>query len=139
MKFPKNNFKENKTKFINHKYYQLIGVEGEVSIAYFYFNADSETWGFGFNIADGGGFLPAYDLREDTSIKELMLTRSDRLSASESVYGFSAWLTCRKERTVMSSKDERGCIAELVGTFIKENKLDDPRGNYSDYLKHPRI
>lgn len=136
--FRQDNFKENKTDFINQKYYRLTGVDGEESIAYFYFNPDALTWGFGFNIADGGGFLAVCDLKSDSLVIEVGIERKDRLTPSESIYGFAAWLTCRKEKTVMSSSDDAACIAELVDTFCKTNELDEPRDNYTDYLTHPR-
>lgn len=55
------------------KHYKVTSCEGEVSIAYFYYNPDAECNGFGFNIADGGGFVPLSDFREDSLIEELEL------------------------------------------------------------------
>lgn len=136
--FRKDDFKENKTDFINQKYYRLTGVDGEESIACFYFNPDALTWGFGFNIADGGGFLVASDLKSDSVVAQVHVATTDRLLSSEAVYGFAAWLTCRKEKTVMSSSDDASCIAGLVDTFCKANEFDGPRDNYGDYLTHPR-
>lgn len=49
-------------------FYTLTSVEGEVTNAYFYDNPDSDCEGFGFNIADGGGFLPEYDITDSTVI-----------------------------------------------------------------------
>jgi len=60
------------------------------------------------------------------------------LTGSEAVFGFCAWLTTRKEKTVMSSKDDAAPIAELIKTFLDENKLPDPRENYTDYLTMPK-
>lgn len=62
----------------------------------------------------------------------------NELSGSEAVYGFCAWLTTRKEKTVMSSSDECGCIAELVKEFCEVNKLTEPRDLWSDLLTHPK-
>lgn len=42
--------------------FTLTSAEGEVVNAYFYDKPDSGCKGFGFNIADGGGFLPEYDI-----------------------------------------------------------------------------
>ncbi len=53
---------DNKTKFEDGQYYRLGPKTTDEVIAYFYYNPDAEEWGFGFNIADGGGFLPAFDL-----------------------------------------------------------------------------
>ena len=43
---------------------------GDKSLAYLYRNPDmNNELGFGFNIADGGGFIPLFDLTKDTIIK----------------------------------------------------------------------
>ena len=67
------------------KYYKLVSANGESVIGYFYNNPDfhlkenmipedgkdySQT-GFGFNTADGGGFLPFYDLSPNTKVHEI--------------------------------------------------------------------
>ena len=62
----------------------------------------------------------------------------DSLRASEAVYGFVAWLTTRKEKTVMSSHDECGSIAELVAKFVRVNRLTKPRDRWTRKLVHPR-
>jgi len=61
----------------------------------------------------------------------------DKLTASEALYGFACWLTCRKERTVMSSTDDAAPIATLVATFVKENGLSAPREGWAHNLIHP--
>ena len=48
--------------------FTLTSAEGEVTSAYFYDNPDAECEGFGFNIADGGGFLPVHDITDSTII-----------------------------------------------------------------------
>ena len=60
------------------------------------------------------------------------------MTGSESIYGFCAWLTCKKEKTVMSSKHNAAPIAELIKEFCETNKLIDPRDNWTDYLTHPK-
>ena len=60
------------------------------------------------------------------------------LTGSEAIYGFCGWLTTREERTVMSSRDDAALIVDLIKTFCDENKLREPRENYTDYLTHPR-
>ena len=62
---------------------------------------------------------------------------TDKLTASEAVYGFAAWLTCRKEKTIMSSSDNAAPIAELVAIFCKENNLQEPRNGWQNNLIHP--
>ena len=49
-------------------YYLEHPDEPEPTLVYYYYNPDSEIWGFGFNIADGGGFLPEDDLGSETTI-----------------------------------------------------------------------
>ena len=59
------------------------------------------------------------------------------MSASEALFGFCAWLTTRKEKTVMSSSDDCAPICDLVAEFCKTNKLAEPRGGWTDGLTHP--
>jgi len=49
------------------KYVWLIKGK-EKTLVYYYENPDTMEWGFGFNIADGGGFLPEKDLTDDVRI-----------------------------------------------------------------------
>lgn len=63
---------------------------------------------------------------------------TDRLSASEAVCGFAAWLTTRDVRTVMSSGDHASPIAELVDDFCRENDLEKPRDDWATRLRHPK-
>ncbi len=59
---------------------------------------------------------------------------SKELSGAEAVYGFAAWLTGRKEKTVLSSSDDAAKIADLVDIFCKGNKLDFPSIGWSKDL-----
>lgn len=61
----------------------------------------------------------------------------DKLTASEAVYGFVAWLTTRTERTVMSASDDAALPCDLVSTFCDENDLSDPRQDWAENLVHP--
>lgn len=54
-------------------YYKLISGQGDESIVYYYRNPDTEILGFGFNTADGGGFMPVWDLVKTTKVIELEL------------------------------------------------------------------
>ena len=60
-----------------------------------------------------------------------------QLSGSEAIFGFCAWLTTRKEQTIMGSTDDAAPIVQLIGTFCDDNALPDPRDNYTDYLTIP--
>lgn len=60
--------------FINGNHYQFTSSHGEKTIVYFYYNPDAKCNGFGFNIADGGDFLPMSDLTNKTIVNELKIT-----------------------------------------------------------------
>jgi hypothetical protein len=61
----------------------------------------------------------------------------DKLTASEAVYGFTAWLTTRDEITTMGSSQECSNIAKLCEQFVTENNLDKPRDGWENNLIHP--
>ena len=46
----------------------LVSSKGEWTLAYYYENPDTHEWGYGFNIADGGGFIPEDDLSNETRV-----------------------------------------------------------------------
>ncbi len=62
---------------------------------------------------------------------------SEILNPSEAVYGFAAWLTCRKEKTVMSASDDSAIIADLVAQFCKVNNLPEISEHWPSNLIHP--
>ena len=62
----------------------------------------------------------------------------NELSGSEAIFGFCGWLTTRKDKTIMSSKDECSVIADLIDQFCKENNLTEPRDKWEDRLTHPK-
>ena len=58
-------------------FYKLTIKNNEVTIVYCYKNPDyldGSTIGFGFNIADGGGWMPACDVSKETTIAEVEFT-----------------------------------------------------------------
>ena len=59
-------------------YYLESPKETRPTLVYYYENPDTQKWGFGFNIVDGGGFLPEGDLTEDTIVIPVEIVRSDR-------------------------------------------------------------
>ena len=67
-----------------------------------------------------------------------MAKETNELSASEALYGFCAWLTTRKEKTVMSATDDAAPIPPLIAAFCKVNKLRKPRENWHNGLIHPK-
>lgn len=62
----------------------------------------------------------------------------DELSASEALIGFCAWLSSRKEKTVMSDSDDLANITCKVEEFCDVNNLTEPREDWSDYLSFPK-
>jgi len=62
---------------------------------------------------------------------------SDKLTASEALFGFAAWLTCREEKIVFSSHDNAVVIADLVMKFCEVNSLQEPREGWGKDLTHP--
>lgn len=62
----------------------------------------------------------------------------DGLSASEAIYGFCAWLTCREERICMGSAENCAPVVELIKAFCERNDLADPRDGWEDNLTHPK-
>ena len=57
------------------------------------------------------------------------------LSSSESIFAFCAWLTTRKEKTIMSSSNDSAIIAELIMQFCEAQNLPNVREDYTDYIK----
>ena len=49
-------------------YYWLKDGNEKPTLVYHYKNEDEGCWGFGFNIADGGGFLTGEDVTEETQV-----------------------------------------------------------------------
>jgi hypothetical protein len=59
---------------------------------------------------------------------------SKHLNPSEAVYGFAAWFTTKKEKTIMSAADDSAPIAELVAQFCEANNLPSVSENWPLYL-----
>lgn len=63
----------------------------------------------------------------------------DKLSASEAITGFCAWLSQRKQSlTFRKEKKNSREITELIQRFGRENELAAPRSDWADKLKIPR-
>ena len=61
------------------------------------------------------------------------------LSASEAIFGFCAWLTCRKIVTSMGGAEDCAPVVELIKTFCETNDLADPRDGWEENLTHPKV
>ena len=64
---------------------------------------------------------------------------SDKIIASEAIYGFAAWLTCRKDPVVLGAAHDASIAAKLVEEWCKINILLPPRaGVYPDNIIQPK-
>ena len=61
----------------------------------------------------------------------------EKITASEAVFGFAAWLTTRPKSIRIGAKCECGIVARLVGEWCATNKLPEPRKIYPHNIKHP--
>lgn len=61
----------------------------------------------------------------------------EKLSASEALFGFVAWLTTREETTEMSSRHDCAGLPDLVVQFCETNNLEEPGGDFPANLTHP--
>ncbi|MCE3234023.1 MAG: hypothetical protein K0Q50_203 [Vampirovibrio sp.] len=52
---------------------------------------------------------------------------SERVTASEALYGFAAWLTSRARPVTFSANHDAAPAADLVAEYVKANTLPDPR------------
>jgi len=64
--------------------------------------------------------------------------KSDKLIASEAIYGFCSWLTTCKERTVMGSSSDCAPIAEKIKEFCEVNNFEVPREDWAKNLTFPK-
>ena len=62
---------------------------------------------------------------------------TDKISASEALFGFAAWLTTLDKPVTFSARHDAGLAAELVGEFCKANGLDQPRDGWANNLVTP--
>ena len=61
----------------------------------------------------------------------------DKLTASEALYGFMAWLTTRKEEVIFSAYHNAAPAADLVKQFCETNELAEPKDHWEQNLIHP--
>ena len=62
--------------------------------------------------------------------------KNNKLTASEAIYGFCAWLTTRGESITLGSSEINN-VADVIEEFCDTNCLDDPRSNWVEYLIRP--
>lgn len=64
--------------------------------------------------------------------------KKNKITATDALYGFCAWLTTREKSVTFSSKHNAGTIADLINTFIKANNLPDPSKKYPNNFVMPK-
>lgn len=65
-------------------FYLLVNTETkEETVAYYYLNPDTNDEGFGFNTANGGGFLPMWDCKSEIHELEFVKTGENNLLGNE--------------------------------------------------------
>jgi len=62
---------------------------------------------------------------------------SEKLSASEALYGFAAWLSCRDKKIAIGASCNAAPLADLVKEFCEANELDEPANGWEKNLTHP--
>lgn len=63
----------------------------------------------------------------------------EKITATEALFGFAGWLTCRDEPVTLSREHDAARMAELVGEYIKANDLPGVRENlYPGNLTSPK-
>jgi len=68
---------------------------------------------------------------------ELAAQSGEKLTPSEAVLGFAAWLTCRDRAVTFGSRHDAGLPCRLVEVFCKANSLADVRATWPTGLIHP--
>ena len=53
----------------------------------------------------------------------------ERITASEAVYAFAAWMTCRTRALMIGANYNAAPVADLVKIWCDANHLPDPRDN----------
>ena len=66
-----------------------------------------------------------------------MKQQSEKLTASEALFGFCAWLTCRDKPLILSSKHNATYAVKAIEQFMIENNLEEPRDGWENNLIHP--
>ncbi|KKL70064.1 hypothetical protein LCGC14_2108630 [marine sediment metagenome] len=63
---------------------------------------------------------------------------SDKISASEALFGFMGWLTTRDETLMIGAQHECSPVADVVKEFCDANSLEEPRDNWHHHFVHPK-
>jgi hypothetical protein len=62
----------------------------------------------------------------------------EKITASEALFGFMGWLTCRREVTTLSAAHNADIAADLIKEWCEVNNLSSPRdGIYPQNITQP--
>lgn len=62
----------------------------------------------------------------------------DKMTASEALFGFMGWLTCRPEAVTLGAAHDAAVAADLVKLWCEVNNLPSPRdGVYPGNITQP--
>ena len=64
---------------------------------------------------------------------------TDKLNASEALYGFMAWLTTREDQVTLSRHNDSATAADLVSKFCELNDFEPAREGWQDLIKTPGL
>jgi hypothetical protein len=66
------------------------------------------------------------------------MDKNERITASEALFGFGAWLTCREEASTFGANHDASPMVALLREWVEENRLPDPReGVYPGNITQP--
>jgi hypothetical protein len=74
----------------------------------------------------------------ETRIREALATldaEGEGLPATDALYGFAAWLTCREESVTLGANHDAAGAAELVSQFVTSQSLPELSDAYPGNLK----
>jgi hypothetical protein len=60
------------------------------------------------------------------------------MNATEAIYGFMGWLTCREEAVTFGSSHDAAKAAELCKEWCEANKLPDVSDAWPNNIVHPK-
>ncbi len=71
-------------------------------------------------------------------MKNKRIPKNSKITATDALFGFGAWLTTRKEPVTFSYKHNAGAMVDLISQYLKTNNLPDVSKHYPDNLQMPK-
>mgnify|MGYP001587878508 FL=1 len=83
------------------------------------------------------GSVPAAN-EEESPMTDKEAIMDERIIASEALFGFAAWLTCRTQALMIGANYDAAPMAVLVKIWCDTNDLPEPRDHvYPQNIKQP--